>query len=153
MVHGLMLLIFCISKMNVTLKKKRAKMKLAITYCNQQLSRALDNEMSAAIDANERSATRKLQVSLHQCLDFYVTNNIPWASLEAHKSTALIANCISTLSKMAMKGGHNESIGKSDMQTRAVNLILHGTKKVLIHYLPHHVFHGLASIHTALHQW
>jgi hypothetical protein len=45
-------------------KNNRAMWKSAITYCKQQLSCALDNEMSAAVDACEQSATQKLQVTL-----------------------------------------------------------------------------------------
>jgi hypothetical protein len=129
-----------------------SSLKSAITYHKQQLSRALDDEMSAAVDANVGSATQILLVTLDQCLDFYITNITPCTSLEAHKGKTLSANCECTLSKIAMKGGYIKSIGKSDMQTRAVNLILHRTKKGLIHYLPHHIFNGSASRHTALHQ-
>jgi hypothetical protein len=73
--------------------------------------------MSAAVDAKEESATRKLQVTLDLCLNFYVTNNTPHTSFEGHKGTALTANYNSILRKMAMKGGHIESTGKCDMQT------------------------------------
>jgi hypothetical protein len=49
--------------------------KATIAYCHQNLAHALDDEMCNAVDAYEQSTRRKIQLMLHQCREFYVTDS------------------------------------------------------------------------------
>ena len=59
-------------------KQKQMKMELAkatIDYRQKKLSNALDEEMCTAVNEYELSASRKTQVTLDQCLPFYVASS------------------------------------------------------------------------------
>ena len=59
-------------------KQKQMKMELAkatIDYRQKKLSNALDEEMCTAVNEYELSGSRKTQVTLDQCLPFYVASS------------------------------------------------------------------------------
>ena len=75
-------------------KQKQMKMELAkatIDYRQKKLSNALDEEMCTAVNEYELSASRKTQVTIDQCLPFYVASSTQHTSLNHSASTAPIA--------------------------------------------------------------
>ena len=75
-------------------KQRQIKMELAkatIDYRQKKLSNALDEEMCTAVNEYELSASRKTQVTLDQCLPFYVTSSTRHKSSKHSTSTALSA--------------------------------------------------------------
>jgi neutral trehalase len=75
-------------------KQKQMKMELAkatIDYRQKKLSNALDEEMCTAVNEYELSTSRKTQVTIDQCLPFYVASSTQHTSLNHSTSTAPIA--------------------------------------------------------------
>ena len=75
-------------------KQKQTKMELAkatVDYRQKKLSHALDEEMCTAVNEYKLSASRKTQVTLDQCLPFYVTSSTQHKSSTHSASTALSA--------------------------------------------------------------
>ena len=75
-------------------KQKQMKMELAkatIDYRQKKLSNALDEEMCTAVNEYELSTSRKTQVTIDQCLPFYVASSTQHTSLNHSASTAPIA--------------------------------------------------------------
>ena len=55
------------------LRKKSALGKETIAYCQQKLSRALNDEMCNALDEYEKSPRKcKIQTTIDECKHFYV---------------------------------------------------------------------------------
>ena len=72
-------------------KHKQMKMELAkatIDYRQKKLSNALDEEMCTAVNEYELSASRKTQVTLDQCLPFYVASSTQHTLSNHSASTA-----------------------------------------------------------------
>lgn len=75
------------------MKRKQKQMKLELAkatmdYRQKKLSNALDEEMCTAVNEYELSASRKTQVTIDQCLPFYVASSTQHTSLNHSASTA-----------------------------------------------------------------
>jgi len=74
-------------------RNKSALGKATIAYCQQKLSRSLDDEMCNALDEYEQLPKKcKIQMTIHECRHFYVTD-----SSEHAPATASVAMSESTL--------------------------------------------------------
>ncbi len=57
------------------MQRNKSAGKATIAYCQQKLSRALDDEMCNALDEYEKLPRKcKIQTTIHECRHFYVTD-------------------------------------------------------------------------------
>ncbi len=94
--------------------------KATIAYCRQKLAHALDDEMCNAVDTYKQSTRCKIQVTLHLCREFYITNSTQDTSLDHSAATVSNAARESIPDKYQMPGVEETIESNTDCKTRFV---------------------------------